>query len=51
MDPKGFIHAAIYIFSSVMSDISGGPEVVSGIGRALPDPIHWITHGLRKPPF
>jgi len=29
-----------------MSRISGEPQAVSGIGRALPDPIHWPTRGF-----
>lgn len=34
-----------------MSKISGGPYAVSGIGWALPNPIHWPTRGMIKLPF
>ena len=39
---------ALGYLSSVVSRILGGPQAVSGIGWAPPEPIHWSTRGMAR---
>lgn len=63
LDPKGFINVVEYYFKFDMSEISmfnvffntketgrilGRPWVVSGLSRALPDPIQWLPRVQAK---